>query len=92
MAEALDGDDAGRKLRAAFELLKRVNLSAGGLIGPTDFRDLVAAEVRQRTATANDANEELVASIEQRPTRGEHFRATWADLEADAMPEPIEKP
>ena len=93
VAEALDDDDAERKLRTAFELLKRVNLLASGFIGPTDFRDIVATEVRQRTAIANDADEELMASIEQRPTRGEQFATTWNDLESVAATvEPVEKP
>ena len=93
VAEALEGDDAERRLQTAFALLKRVNLSAGGFIGPTDYRDIVATEVRQRTAIADDADEELMANIEQRGTRGEQFATTWNDLESVAATvEPVGKP
>ena len=90
IAAALDGDDEERKLSAAFELLKRVDLSAGGCIGPTDSRDVVEAEVRRRIALAG-GTDDLLAAMEGRPPFRAQFPAVADELEAAATePPPLE--
>ena len=84
IAAALDGDDEERKLSAAFELLKRVDLSAGGCIGPTDHRAIVDEELTRRTAVEGTRHDHLLATMNGEPPVAERFAATFAEMEAAA--------
>jgi hypothetical protein len=83
LAEELENRDSPNRLKAASEILKLAQLSAGSLgIGPTDADEIVLRIVERKRASAHSPLEDLLNDDQGLPPFERHVEQTWHEPEA----------